>query len=258
MTRHQEKLSAFLDGELSEQDSREIEAALASDPSLQTELEALMAADVLAQEEFAAVLDEPVPLELARAIEETPEGPVANTDSAPSGWGGWMTAAAAVIALTIGTTGGYVAGLSQGEEVAAAPGWLEDIADYHAVYATQVRHLVEVPATERDHIQTRLTNTIGAGVTVPDLTEHGLEFQGARLLVAAGKPVAQLMYLDADSRVVALCQIQTPTPREGFAERTIGDFEMVSWGGEGSNFVIVGDDGRADLDEIAQSAATQV
>ncbi|WP_299407416.1 anti-sigma factor [uncultured Roseobacter sp.] len=258
MNQYQEKLSAFLDGELSETETRAMEKALENDAELQAELETLMAADRVAKDEFAAILGEPVPFELAKAIQDAPEDIIANDPGAPRKGTGWLTAAAAVIALAIGSGGGYWAGLTQGNEVVAAPGWLQDIADYHTVYAAQKRHLVEVPATERDHIQTWLTNTVGADVRVPDLTAQGLEFQGARLLVAAGKPVAQLMYLDANERVVALCQIQTETPRDGFAEQSIQNFGMVSWGGENSNFVVVGDEGRSDLAEIARAAATQV
>lgn len=138
------------------------------------------------------------------------------------------------------------------------PIWLSDIADYHAVYAGQQRHLVEVPASEADHIETWLTATIGAQVTIPDLTDQGLTFQGARLLVAAGKPVSQLMYTDALGRVVALCQIQTAQPRSGFADSQAEAFHLVSWGGSDANFVIIGDKDRTDLTEIAQSAAAQV
>ena len=257
MTRYDEKLSAYLDGELPEADVRAIEEALESDPALQAELEALMAADARAKADYNAMLDEPVPFELASAIREAPETQVANVTAPPSGRG-WLTAAVASIALLIGGMGGYFTGISQGVEVAAAPGWLADIADYHAVYAGQKRHLIEVGADEADHIQTWLTASVGAKVRVPDLAAQGLIFQGARLLVATGKPVAQLMYLDAEARVVALCLIATDNPRDGFASQTINGFDMVSWGGDDANYVIVGDKGRGDLEEIAQAAAVDV
>jgi anti-sigma factor RsiW len=257
VTQYEEKLSAFLDGELPEAEAREIEEALARDPALQAELEDLMAADAGAKAEFEAMLDEPVPFELASSIRGAPEATSANISAPPSGRG-WLTAAVAAVALLIGGTGGYFTGASTGTQVAAAPGWLDDIADYHRVYSGQKRHLVEVAADEADHIQTWLTASIGAEVRIPDLSEFGLSFQGARLLVAAGKPVSQLMYLDAEGRVVALCQIATDTPRDGFGERTIDAFDMVSWGGAGANFVIVGDTGRGDLEAIAQAAAVDV
>lgn len=255
MTIAPEKLSAFLDGELPEDEAREIEAALAADPALQAEMEELMAADALAQEAFAEMLADPVPASLAAAVRDAPVATPANVSTPPSR--AWLAATAVILALGIGGAGGYMTGLNQGTPVAAAPGWLVDIADYHSVYAGQQRHLVEVGAEEADHIRTWLTASVGANVPTPDLTAHGLTFQGARLLVAAGKPVAQLMYTDAENRVVALCLIQTDTPRDGFATQTIGQFEMVSWGGDNANFVIVGDEGRTDLTAIAETAAAE-
>ena len=254
MTGYEEKLSAYLDGELPEAEVREIEAALQDDPVLQNELAALMLSDSLAQEHFGKMLDEPVPAALAAAVRDAPMAGVANAPTAPAARG-WLAAAAVVLALGIGGAGGYMTGLSQGAEVAAAPGWLADIADYHRVYAAQGRHLVEVGAEEADHIRTWLSATVGAEVPIPDLEGHGLTFRGARLLVAAGKPVAQLMYTDAENRVVALCLIQADSPRDGFATQTIGAFDMVVWGGDNANFVVVGDEGRGDLEAIARTAA---
>ena len=211
--------------------------------------------------DFAAMLGEPVPFELAAAIEQAHfagSPSPANLPSKPSSFT-WLTAIAACLALMIGGAGGYLAGSTKNTQLAAAvPGWLEDIADYHRVYSGQERHLVEVAANEADHIETWLTKTVGAEVRIPDLSAHGLTFQGARLLVAAGKPVSQLMFKDGDGRVVALCLIQTDTPAKGFTQRNIDGFDLVSWGGRNANYVIVGDEGREDLDAIAQTAAVEV
>ena len=171
---------------------------------------------------------------------------------------GWLSAIAAVLLLLIGGAGGYFAGGAKTTQVAAAPAWLQDISDYHAVYAGQKRHLVEVPADEADHIMTWLTATVGTDIRIPDLTGHGLTFQGARLVVAAGKPVAQLMYTDAEGAVVALCAIRSETPANDVVSRVLNGFEMVSWGGTGANFVIVGDEGRSDLGQIAAASGEQV
>ena len=158
----------------------------------------------------------------------------------------------------IGGAGGLYFGGLTSQDAPAVAGWISDIADYHAVYARQVRHLVEVPAEEADHIETWLTATIGADVIIPDLAEQGLTFEGARLLVAAGRPVAQLLYTDADGAVVALCQIQSDSPQLAARQDAIGGFELVSWGGDEANFVVVADEGRVDLRDIVEAASGQV
>ncbi|MEM9344009.1 MAG: anti-sigma factor [Pseudomonadota bacterium] len=259
MTDLRDKLSAFLDGELTEAESRVVEEALAADPELMTELEGLMVADEYAKAEFAEVAAEPVPLALASAIRNAPdpEMPAPAAPVAPPRRSPWLAIAATAAFLAIGGAGGYYLGQSQ-VPVAAAPGWLADIADYHAVYARQGRHLVEVGADESDHIQTWLTAQVGTEVRIPDLASDGLTFEGGRLLVAAGKPVAQLMYRDAEGTVIALCLIQTPTPRDGFAQQTLNGFDMISWGAGTANYVVIGPEGRPDLRTIAEQAATQV
>ncbi|MEM9754350.1 MAG: anti-sigma factor [Pseudomonadota bacterium] len=253
-------LSAYLDGELPPGEAEAVETALSERPDLQAELEALIEADTDAKAHFAALMDDPVPLALADAIRAAPEPRAANTPAPPRVRGGLIAASVAALALAFGAAGGFYVARTTAPELVATRGWLDDIADYHAVYATQVRHLVEVPADEAEHIQTWLTATLGTGVTVPDLSAEGLEFEGARLLVAAGRPVAQLIYTDGAGGVVALCQIASTAPQSGFESRSIGDFDLVSWGSEGAgaNFVVISDQGRSDLSAIAERAAAQV
>lgn len=275
---NEEMLSAYLDGELGRDDAARLEDILAKDMELQGQLAALIEADQSAQEAYAAQLSEPVPEALISVIEAAPLGQVAAASQdakpmpgpapisppepanipAPPATSGWAIAAAVSGALLIGGAGGLYFGSAPTSQPAEVAAWIEDIADYHGVYAQQVRHLVEVPASEADHIETWLTATLGATVTIPDLESEGLTFQGARLLVAAGRPVAQLLYTDAQGAVVALCQIQSDTPQSEVREDTLNAFSLVSWGGSDANFVIVTDEGRSDLDEIVGAAAEQV
>lgn len=251
-------LSAYLDAELSPSDQLAFERALADDPELAEQIAALQAAEELGKQIFAAELDENVPEHLVDAIMAFESEPVANDSRAPSGFFKGAIAAS-VAALCIGVVGGYFAQQATAPQtVVATRGWLDDIADYHRVYSRQVRHLVEVGADQADHIERWLTNTVGAPVQVADLSAFGLTFQGARLLVAAGKPVAQLVYTNSDGAVVALCVIQNATPRDDIGVTQRGEFEMVLWGGQNSNLVVVGDVGEADLEAIARSLAVEI
>tara|TARA_R110002020_G_scaffold14638_13_gene51859 strand:+ start:8504 stop:9283 length:780 start_codon:yes stop_codon:yes gene_type:complete len=253
------RLSAYLDGELEAADARAIEALLQSDPAAQAELEALMAADAMAQDQFAALLNDPVPLALAQKIKSSPMGTPA-ARPAPRRIGG---AIAAGLALFIfGGAGGFLLKdqiAPSGAEIARA-GWLSDIADYHAVYAGQQRHLVEVAADEADHIEEWLGANVGVEFSIPDLSQFGLTFEGGRLLVAAGRPVAQLMYRLEDGTVIALC-LQGATdapPVPEFRQQTIRGFDFVSWKADGAAYVVIGPGGQADLTDIASLAAREV
>jgi anti-sigma factor RsiW len=247
------KLSAYLDGELDAVEAAAIEARLDTDLDLQAELEALIDAQAFAVEQYDAQLSHPVPLSLVKEIKATPAPKV----YAPRPI--WGAMAATLAAFVIGGAGGYMIN-SQTAPVQTA-GWLSDIADYHAVYASQGRHLVEVGADEADHIEAWLGKTIGASFTIPDLTGFGLTFEGGRLLVANGKPVAQLMYRQEDGTVIALCLQRSNAPHSGettFKESTINGFDFVSWNGGDANYVVIGPSGQPNLSDMAAQAALDI
>jgi len=225
MTDFSTKLSAYLDGELDPTTAAEVEARLASDPAAQVELDQLMEIDAIAQAQFDGQPDDPVPFALAQKIKNTP----LQASQAPPRpiWGALATS---LVVFALGGIGGYIV-KGQVTPLVVTAGWLADIADYHAIYASQGRHLVEVDANEADHIETWLGAMIGASFSIPELSEFDLTFEGGRLLVENGKPVAQLMYRDADGTVVALCLQQSSTEATtpaSFIAQTINGFDFVS------------------------------
>ena len=255
MTDLSTQLSAYLDGELDPATALAIEERLAKDPDAQAELAALIAADVLAQEAFEAALSAPVPFTLAQQIKSAPMPQTAAPKPRPV----WGALAASLVVFVLGGVGGFTL---RGEDAPVqTAGWLADIADYHAIYASQVRHLVEVGADESDHIETWLGDTVGAEFSIPDLTEFGLTFEGGRLVVANGKPVAQLMYRDADGVVVALClqrTSKTPSDTLVFNESTINGFDFVSWTAGDADYVVIGPENQPGLNDIAAAAALEI
>jgi anti-sigma factor RsiW len=261
-----ERLSAYLDGALSAQDCREVEALVARDPAVASELAALRRVDAALAEGFAEMLARPVPLSLARAIEVVtpmaPPEPHRQPGPAPrAGLLRFRSLAAGLALIAVGAAAGALVTRTLAPvEVAIAPGWLDQIAQYHAVYARQDRHLVEVGADEQAHLERWLSEQTGVSFRVPDLSASGLIFQGGRLVVVNGKPVAQLMYRDGAGQVVALCFLSgdAPARTEGapvFADRREGAFDLVSWTDSAAAYVVIGPAGRADLRQIAEAAA---
>jgi anti-sigma factor RsiW len=255
------KLSAYLDGELDAAEARSVEAMLEKDPALQAELDELISADALAQDQFDALLSDPVPLALAQKIKALPVGvPPSRPASRPV----WAALAAGLALFVSGGMGGYYLKdrISPAGPLVAQAGWLNDIADYHAIYANQQRHLVEVRADESDHLKKWLGTSVGVAFSIPDLTGFGLTFEGGRLLVANGKPVGQLMYRQADGAVIALCLQSSPngdtTSPPAFKQQTLKGFDFVSWKGNGAAYVVVGPGGQSGLADIAAQAAREI
>ena len=255
---HATRLSAYLDGELPEAEARAVAAGLAQDPLVQADYDALLRTDDAITKAFAAMLHDPVPEALVQSLQRADLAPpAANSRLAPR-WG--MALAASVALLTVGGIGGsyLTRQISPPQQLAA--GWLDQIAEYHSVYASQGRHLVEVPASEQAHLETWLSDQTGVAFTVPDLSASGLAFRGARLLVVSGKPVAQLMYTDAAGQVIAVCFMGGGDAALGdgpdrFATSQFDTLEMVSWKSRDASYVVVGPKGAVGLDAIARTAA---
>ena len=257
-----DRLSAYLDGELAPAEAAEVEALVGTNPDVAAELAALTKVDGDLMAAFAAELDDLVPLALTRAI-DTPAPPVAANLPTPPRFG-LSSLAAALALLVIGGAGGVLVSRTMMEPVvvAQAMGWLDHVADYHRVYAAQTKHLVEVPASDPTLV-TWMAKSTGVEVTFPDLSAYGLTFQGGRLLVANGKPVAQLMYTDATGAVIALCYQAGGDPALGegvseFRTRDIEGFQMVSWKDSHAAYVVIGPEGRPDLKSIAEASAVDL
>ena len=126
-------------------------------------------------------------------------------------------------------------------DLAASKNWLGQIAQYHRVYAsTARRHLVEVGADELDHIQDWMTGMLGRPIPVPDLSAYGVTFAGARLLGINEKPVAQLVYLDADDQPLALCIIPSTSQAKTPTSSTNGELNLVDWRDGNHGYAVVG------------------
>ena len=259
-----DRISAWLDGALPAEEVARLEAEAAADP----EVAALMA-DYKAQDAelalaFDSLLEDPVPEALAAAATGSPPAaapaPVPANSPHPPRWAP-LSAAAMLALVALGAGGGALltrAYFPATEVVEVQQGWMADIADYHRVYAAQGRHLAEVPASEKDHIETWLSAQTGVDFAVPDLTASGFVFEGARLLVAGGKPVVQLLFRGEDGAVLALCALQSEGAGEGFEARSFGaDVAMVRWFDDGAAWVAVGTP-QMPLEDLARTASGQV
>jgi anti-sigma factor RsiW len=74
----------------------------------------------------------------------------------------------------------------------------------HATYSPEVRHPVEVGASEEAHLIAWLSKRLGVQVRVPKLNEAGMSLVGGRLLPGENGPVAQFMYETTNGRRLTL------------------------------------------------------
>lgn len=271
------RLSAYLDGQLPQTEVEEIDAILAEDDDARVVFEKLKLGSEFGARAFDRMLQDPIPLDLVRTIKDVgksdevpPKSGFATIPVAaaaprrPSAF--WPKALAASLVIFIaGGAAGYLVSEHRNAaeaplQIAAARTWLDDIADYHRIYSRQTRHLVEVPANEQQHIVEWLSASTGVTFTLPDLSARNLTFEGARLLVAGGKPTAQLLYRDAENEIFAICFLQSD-PVEGrtdLTESMRNDIGLVSWQKGNASFVVVGPSADPDLERIAETVSASI
>ena len=258
------KLSAYLDQELPENELEEIRYLIETDPSVSEEFERLALANDHALTEFDSFLDNKTPVHLVQMIENAQLKPsLKHLPAAANNNFSFRSMAAGLLLLIAGGIGGFVYNETNQPEITVAQttGWLHHVADYHGIYAQQKRHLVEVGADESDHIVGWLSKTTGLPFSIPDITNSGFEFQGARLLVVKGKPVAQLMYKDQEGSVIAICFQSNSGSMMGSDEtksNTINGFDILSWSKGDGQYLVIGEETESRLKEVADQVKLDI
>lgn len=138
---------------------------------------------------FDPVLDEPVPARLHAAARRRRLASVL------------MRLAASALLLAVGGLGGWMLRGQPAAMVATLP---NEALAAHVVFAAEVRHPVEVPASDHAHLVGWLSKRLGASLEVPDLAGQGFSLVGGRLLPASTGPAAQFMYEDGNGRRLTL------------------------------------------------------
>ncbi len=215
-------LHAYADGQLDPGRRAEVEAYLAAHREAGEKVGGWrrQAGDLHAA--FDSVLNEPVPL---TALPARLRGNTGRRGRGPAGWG--MTLAASIASLALGGAIGWLAHGRSDTLAAGAPSverFAREALASHAVYAPEVRHPVEVAASDEAHLVAWLSKRLGAPLRVPDLRGQGFHLIGGRLGVAEGGPSAILMYeADDGTRLsLQLRHMARDTPDTGFRLERIG------------------------------------
>lgn len=62
------------------------------------------------------------------------------------------------------------------------------------VYASDIRHPIEVGAEQKDHMVAWLSKRLGEKIAAPDITKEGFSLIGGRLVTYSDQPAALIMY----------------------------------------------------------------
>jgi len=193
-------LVAYIDGELDPVTRRHVDDLLEQNAAVRARVAMFRRSGDLLRSAFSEAEYMAPPERLAARVR-------AKVQPTVRPWRAWwaLPVAAAIAGLVIGNLLLPV-NLGLGESSSSRLAYLlEEVREYHAVFARETEHIVEVPASRREHIEAWLGNRVHYPFAVPDLTSRGLTFLGARLVPIDGGVVAQLMYVDGGGEHVAIC-----------------------------------------------------
>jgi anti-sigma factor RsiW len=237
-------LHAYVDGRLSASDRAEVDAFLAGHPEEGDRTRAWREQVGALRTLYDPVLEEPVPGELA----VVPQRPA------------WHRHALAAGLFMIGIATGWVAKSALVPGAQTLPSLARQAAIAHVVYAPEVRHPVEVPAAEEEHLVRWLSKRVGKDLQIPHLVPLGYDLVGGRLLSGPQGPVAHFMYQDARGQRLTLYVSKTRgEPRDTAFRFSQEDRVSVFYWVDGNfGYALSGEIGREQLLKIADVVYKQL
>ena len=231
-----EDLQSYVDAALAPERRAEVETHLAAHPEDEERVAAYRAQKEVLHGLYDRVLDQPVPPRLIRPPH--------------AGRGTWLSHAASVlvgIALGAGASWWVVGGGDNGGR--GGTGFAERAAVAHIIYAPEVRHAVEVDATQESHLVKWLSKRLGAPIKAPQLGEAGYQLVGGRLLPGRNSPIAQFMYENEEGKRLTL-YLRTFTGegrQTAFRYLHEGDIGVFYWIDGRLGYAVAGEAGREEL-----------
>ena len=236
----EDELHAYVDNELPAERRGDVEAWLAAHPGEAARVQSWRTMAEALHARYDSVLDEAVPkrLEIDRLVRQPRR---------------WIFAAAAATLVAF-IAGGGIGWIAHGS--AATPSVLQsltrDALDAHRLYVVEVRHPVEVPGSERTHLQQWLTRRCGWTVRAPELDATGLKLVGGRLLPGPVGPASFLMYESASGDRFTL---YTSRAKIGTAQMRYTATESggaLYWSEDGVGYVLSGPGDKDRLNQVAR------
>ncbi len=188
-------LQAYVDGRLDAGRRAFVESWLAGRPEEAERVAAYRRLSGEVRAAYQAMLDEPLPEGLARLDRR---GSFMRQMALAAAWLALGVAIGAVATLELKNSRSGASVASESATMARRA------AIAHATYSPEVRHPVEVAASDEQHLVAWLSKRLGVQVRAPKLDEAGMSLVGGRLLPGETGPVAQLMYEQPNGRRLTL------------------------------------------------------
>lgn len=255
-----ELLVAYVDGQLAPKQAQAVDKVLAQDDVLSKRVSALQAAHKRLEAAFDAIL--------AGAEADLAAHPVSRPRGFFVSWSALLQASLATAGMVLAAVM-LLAGLGwplkapeivwrdsaavDMEPVGALPrDWREEVARAQALIGRESLEIGAESQTNAELARFQLARMIGPNLLVPELGAEGLRFARAQVLRFEGKPVAQLLYLDAHGAPFALYAKAGEANEEGAFKR-YGAIGAVSFAHDGIAYLIAGEADEPSLVRLADA-----
>ena len=241
----EENLHAYVDGALDPARRNEVQAYLDRHPDAAATVAKLAAQRQLLRSAFAPIADEPVPerLDLSRLMGQ-------HRYRRP--WA-WQMAAAVLVALGVGTFGGWQMRDSWQPSggIAALAG---EARSSYAAYATDL-----VPEMDRTQLVSLVSTKLKQRIDIPDLANSGYHYVGGRLVATEHGPAGLFFYDRADGTRLAMMVRPMAHEREApMMEQSTGNIGGFTWAARGLGYSVVGTEAPDVLHPVANEVRRQI
>ncbi|MBK1717239.1 anti-sigma factor family protein [Thiocystis violacea] len=246
LSQERQDLHAYVDDQLPPAARARVETWLAANPQPRRQAEDYAAIRDGLRALYAPVMSEPVPERWRQRPREW-RRPL-------------MALAASVLLLLTGTWIGLRLGPVADLPLAGVPHVVREAAMAYAVYTPEVRHPVEVPGEQSEHLVAWLTKRMGVQMQAPTLETLGYALVGGRLLSGDDGPGALLMYEDAEGRRVVLyaCRNEDADRNTAFRFAQAEGVSVFYWLEGALTYALAGEVDRAALQGLAESVYRQI
>ncbi len=243
----EDELHAYVDGELPPGRLAAVEAWLSTHPHDMARVAAWRSLADAIRARYGDLATEPVPARLSlRQIER-----------AGRSWRG-IAAAAAVAAFVVGGLAGWLARGAAAPPNSAVATFTADAVDAYRLYVVEVRHPVEVPGSEAEHLVQWLSKRVGYQLLIPDLDGVGLKLVGGRLLPGPRGAAAFFMYEGKSGERFTLYSTRSGGPNSSLRYNAEGSVGALYWADGDIAYVVSGEASRDRLNKVAETAYAQL
>jgi anti-sigma factor RsiW len=243
-----DELHAYVDGQLDATRHHEVHAYLIEHPD-----EAAIVLDYQTINQslhtlFDDVLNEPVPVRQHKLQRRR--------------YRHWLMRAASVAGLLL--FGGIIGWLIRDQTASELSYYADTPLDQailaHALYTREVRHAVEVPVEQEEHLVAWLSKRLDTKLQAPQLSRYGFKLLGGRLLPIGHGPAAQFMYQDSSGRRLTLYLWRETGDNGDTALRFVHERQTNAfyWIDRQLGCALIGDIDRATLSDMADVVYEQL